>query len=217
MLASVSFKQESQESILFHPVLKAYQTCHSWIITAHVPLGETVEDVYPTESKIETTAKFSTMETTSSRLSTLSITDRLSILGQHLYISQITHLHSDPTIEERTFFQWHVTFQQMHQEKPLTLLRGCPQLAHLNSYDQRCKGHQEKSQPAYQNTDPRTGNIDTCHLNTKHHQICHTRQHINTVMETVERTHNGITTLFNINISIYTCINYLQIHLLYSG
>ena len=27
------------ESVLFQPVLKAYPTCHSWIITAHVSLG----------------------------------------------------------------------------------------------------------------------------------------------------------------------------------
>ena len=32
-------KWESQESVLFQPVLKAYSTHHSWIITAHVSLG----------------------------------------------------------------------------------------------------------------------------------------------------------------------------------
>ena len=37
------------------------------------------------------------------------------------------------------------------------------------------------------------------------------RQHINTVMEVVERTHNNVTTLFNIMSSIYTHINYQQI------
>ena len=31
--------QENQESVLFQPVLKAYPTHHSWIITAHVSLG----------------------------------------------------------------------------------------------------------------------------------------------------------------------------------
>ena len=92
--------------------------------------GKAMVDVYPTESKITATAKFSTMETTSSKLSTLNITGRISKLGQHLYISQTAHPHSNPTIEERTFSQWYVTFQQMHQEKHLTLLRGCPQLAH---------------------------------------------------------------------------------------
>ena len=31
--------QENWESVLFQPVLKAYPTCHSWIITPHVSLG----------------------------------------------------------------------------------------------------------------------------------------------------------------------------------
>ena len=38
----------------------------------------------------------------------------------------------------------------MHQEKPFTLLRGCPQLTHQNNHNQRCKGHQEKSQQTHQ-------------------------------------------------------------------
>ena len=37
------------------------------------------------------------------------------------------------------------------------------------------------------------------------------RQHINAAIEVVERTHNNITTLFNITSSIYTGINYQQI------
>ena len=37
------------------------------------------------------------------------------------------------------------------------------------------------------------------------------RQHINVVMKAVQRTHNDITTVFNITISIYTHINYQQI------
>ena len=37
------------------------------------------------------------------------------------------------------------------------------------------------------------------------------RQHINAVIEVVGRTHNDITTLFNIMSSIYTHINYQQI------
>ena len=30
--------QESQESVLFQPVLKAYPMHHTWIITAHISL-----------------------------------------------------------------------------------------------------------------------------------------------------------------------------------
>ena len=37
------------------------------------------------------------------------------------------------------------------------------------------------------------------------------RQHINTVIEVVERIHNAITTLFNITSLIYSSINYQEI------
>ena len=38
-LTTTSTTKETGESILFLPVLKAYPTCHSWIVTAHVSLG----------------------------------------------------------------------------------------------------------------------------------------------------------------------------------
>ena len=38
-LATASTRKEIGESALFQPVLKAYPTCHSWIITAHVSPG----------------------------------------------------------------------------------------------------------------------------------------------------------------------------------
>ena len=37
--ATATTTKEIGESVLFHPVLKAYPTHHSWIITAHVSLG----------------------------------------------------------------------------------------------------------------------------------------------------------------------------------
>ena len=38
-LFNTSSTREHGESVLFHPVLKAYPTCHSWLITAHISLG----------------------------------------------------------------------------------------------------------------------------------------------------------------------------------
>ena len=38
-LINATVTWESQESVLFQPVLKAYPSCHSWIITAHISLG----------------------------------------------------------------------------------------------------------------------------------------------------------------------------------
>ena len=38
-LVDATAKQHSWESVLFQPVLKAYPTHHSWMITTHVSLG----------------------------------------------------------------------------------------------------------------------------------------------------------------------------------
>ena len=40
MITLVNTTQDNRESVLFQPVLKAYPTFHSWMITAHVSLGD---------------------------------------------------------------------------------------------------------------------------------------------------------------------------------
>ena len=86
-------------------------------------------------------------------------------------------------------------------------------MAHWSSHDQRRKGHQEKSQPANetQTQKQKTLVYVISILNVTRYATQVNRQHINTVMEVVERTHNDITTLFNIMNVIYACINYEQI------
>ena len=39
MIALINTIWENRESVLFQPVLKAYPTHHSWMVTAHVSLG----------------------------------------------------------------------------------------------------------------------------------------------------------------------------------
>ena len=39
MIALINTTWENRESVLFQPVLKAYPTHHSWMITTHVSLG----------------------------------------------------------------------------------------------------------------------------------------------------------------------------------
>ena len=38
-LINTSSTRENEELVLFQPVLKAYPTCHSWLITAHISVG----------------------------------------------------------------------------------------------------------------------------------------------------------------------------------
>ena len=133
-----TLEHDSWESVLFHPVLKAYPTHHSWIITAHVYLGNLDKQW---KMFIQRKARSQQLLISpqwkplapSYLLSALQV--ELAKPGQHLHLVQTFHTHSDATTKERTFFQWHVTSKQMHQEKPLTFLRGHPQLAHQNSHD----------------------------------------------------------------------------------
>ena len=78
-----------------------------------------MENVCTTEGKITATTKLSTMETTSSQVPTLIITGRTGKLGQHLYIIQTTHPHSNSTTEKGTCFQWHVTTSNKCTKKSL--------------------------------------------------------------------------------------------------
>ena len=64
-----------------------------------------MENIFITEGKITATIKFSTPETTSSQLPAISITSRISKLGQHLYILQTTYPHSNSTTKKETFIQ----------------------------------------------------------------------------------------------------------------
>ena len=70
-----------------------------------------MENVCTTDGKITATIKFSTPETTSTQLPTMSVTSRISKLGRHLYIIQATYPHSNSTSERGTFIQWHINLQ----------------------------------------------------------------------------------------------------------
>ena len=106
---------------------------HSWCFIGR--FRETMEDVYAPEGKITPLTRLPTTETPGSTIFTLSITSRISKFGQHLYILQTSHMHSNSIDTKRTLLQWHVTLKPAHQEKPLTLLRRHPQLVQQNSHN----------------------------------------------------------------------------------
>ena len=70
-----------------------------------------MEHVLTTEGKITATIKFSTLETTNTQLPTISLTNGISELGEHLYLIQVIYHHSNSTTEKGTFIQWHANFK----------------------------------------------------------------------------------------------------------
>ena len=121
---------------LHHP---SFMDHHSSCFTGR--FIETMEDVNAPQGKITPLTGFPTTEPPGSMIFTLNITSRISKLGQHLYILQTSHMHSDSIATKRTLLQWHVTLKWVQQEKPLTILRRCPQLAYQNSHNQGCMKH----------------------------------------------------------------------------
>ena len=178
--------------------------------------GKPMEDVYTTDGKITTTSKFSTTETTISKLSTFSITSRISKLGQHLYIIQTTHTHRYLTTEERTFLQSPLSKCTKRSLLPflgdaLSWLTKTPTTKDVRDIKKRVN---QLIETQAQKQDTLVHVISILNITRSAMQV--SRKHINVVMEAVERTYNNVTTLLNIASSIYTCINYqwilLHIH-----
>ena len=172
-----------------------------------------MEDVYTTEGKITATTKFSTMETTSSKLPTLSITGRIGKLGQHLYIIQTTYTYSNTITKERNFLNGMSPLSKCTKRSPLSFLGDTlswlTETATTNDVRdiKKIVNWLIEMQTQQQETLVHVILI----LNITKYIMQVSQQHINTVMPAIDRTHNDIATLFNIISSLYTCISYQQI------
>ena len=62
---------------------------------------------------------------------------------------QTTYTHSTSATTKGTFFQWHVIFMQMHQERPPTLLRDALSWLTRTAMTKEHEGYEEESQPAH--------------------------------------------------------------------
>ena len=134
---------ENRELVLFQPVLKAYPTCHSWIITAHVYLGNLGKQWKMFIKQMDRTQQL--LKSLLQR--SLAPTHLLSTLEAELTNLENIHMSYKPLIlaaiwllKEGTFIWWSLSLYQTYMEKPSTLFGWCTQLAYGNGYDQ---GHQQ--------------------------------------------------------------------------
>ena len=204
-LISATVKQESWESILFQPVLKAYPTCHSWNITVHVSLGNLgkMEDVCTADKKKTTTIN-------SLQQKCLAPIYVLSALQAELENLDSIYTSYKPII---------LTVTQLLRKEPfnkctkrsllpilgdaLSCLTGTETTKGVRSIKIRVNQlivmqHQQKETLAY---------IISI-LNGTRYTTQVNRQLINLVMEAVERTHQDITMLYNITSPFYISLSY---------
>ena len=140
-LVNTSSTREFGESILFQPVLKAYPTHHSWLITAHISL-EHLEWQW----KWFTRQMDRTHEMIQSLIRQPSAPTQL-LSAQQTEFTNLNNIYASykpiiiPAINlwPQTLQLMEIQLQQMSQMKPVTLLRRCPKLAHRNCHYQGCK------------------------------------------------------------------------------
>ena len=211
ILGSATIEQDGQEYIPFHPVLKAYPTCHSWIITAHVSLGDLDK-----QWKMFIQLKARSQQLLHSlQWKPLAPSYLLSALQAELANLDSIYTSYKPLILTVTqLLQRESSFSSMsslskHAKRSLLPFLG-DSLSWLTRITMT-KGIKDikkrvnqliEIQTQQQNTLVHVISILNITRYTKHIN----RQHINALMEVVQRTHNNVTALFKITSSLYTHI-----------
>ena len=131
-LPQTHLRRNPGESVIFQPVLQAYPTRHSWIITAHISLGNLEHHWKLFSRQLTRTQQFlRSLDHHPSAPTQLLTTLQLELSNiQDIYKSSKTTITSaiQPTELQP------ITDQSTMQKKPTTLSRRCPQLAHRNCH-----------------------------------------------------------------------------------
>ena len=147
---STSSQTEPGESMIFQPVLQAYPTRHSWIVTTHISLGnlECHWKLFKRQT-IRTQQFLRSPEQHPSASTQLLTTLQLELTNiQDIYTSNEAAIRSAINLLNSNQLQ---TIYEM-QKKPHTLPRNGTQLAHRNSHDQRYMQHQGQDKSTNSNT-----------------------------------------------------------------
>ena len=134
-----------------------------------------MENDFTTEGKITATLKFSTPETTSSQLPTISITSRISELGHHLYILQAIILTATQLLKREPSFNGMSTLNRCTQRSLLPFLGDAQSWLTRAAMTKDIKDIKRRVTNVLKHT-LNYQILSTCHFHTKHHHICHTSQ-----------------------------------------
>ena len=215
-LINATVKQESWESVLFQPVLKAYPTHYSWIITAHFSLGNLekqwkmfVQQMGRMQQLLnslqqEPLAPTYILSTLQAELANL---DSIYTTYKHLILTATQLLRREPIFNSMPpFIRCTKRSLLPFLGDALSWLTGTARTKDARGVKNRVNQlimmqHQQKETLVHIISIPNVTRYAT-HVN---------RQLINLVMEAVERTHQYVTMLYNITSSLYTSLNYQQI------
>ena len=216
MIALINTTWENRESELFQPVLKAYPTHQSWMITAHVLSGNMEK-----QWKLFTRHMIRTCQLLTSLLwKPSALTQLLSALKAELNNLNSIHTSYQPLIQaatqllkkEPSFNGVPVSSKHMRRNllpflgDALSWLTGTATTKDINTIKTRIN-----QLFSMQHNQQETLVCIISILNITRHATQVNRQHINILMDAMEKMHQGVVTLYNITHSLYSSLSYQQV------
>ena len=216
MTTLVNTTWENRASVLFQPVLKAYPTHHSWMITTHVSLGN-MENQW----KLFTRQMIITCQLLTSLLwKPSALTQLLSALEAELNNLNSTYTSYQPHIQvathlfkkEPSFIRVPVSSRCMRRSllpflgDTLSWITGTATTKDVNAIKTRINlliATQHNQQETLVHV------ISTLNITRYTTQV--NRQYNNILMYTMEKMHQDVMTLYNITHSLYSSLHYQQI------
>ena len=216
MVALINTTWEHRESALFQPVLKAYPTHDSWMITAHVSLGD-MEKQWKlfTRQMIRTHQLLPSLlwkPAAPTQLSTgleAELNNLNSIYTSYQPLIQATTqlLKKEPSSDGIPVSSKHVRRSLLpFLGDALSWLTGTATTKDVNAIKIRIS-QLITTQQSQQETLVHIISI----LNVTRYATQVNRQHINILMDATEKTHQDITTWYDIIHSLYSSLSYQQI------
>ena len=216
MITLVNTTQENRGSVLFQPVLKAYPTHHSGMITAHVSLGNMEK-----HSKLFSRQVIRTHQLLPSLIWKPTAPTQL-LSGLEAELSNLNSIYNSyqPLIQTATkLLQKEPSFDRIpisgkHMKRSLLPFLG-DALSWLTgtatTNDVKLIKSRINQLISMQQSQQETLIHMILILCFTRYATQINRQHINILMDTTEKTHQDITTLYNVMHSLYSSISYQQI------
>ena len=216
MISLINRTLENRESVLFQSVLKTYPSHHSWMITAHVSLGNMEK-----QWKLFTKQMIRTHQLLTSLIQKPAAPTQL-LSGLEAELSNLNSIYTcfQPLIQAATqlLLKEH-SFDRIPASGKCMKRSLLPILGDTLSWltgtvtitdDSTIKTRTNQLISTQQNQQETLVHI-ILKLNVTRYATQINRQHINILMDTAEKTHHDITTLYNIMHFIYSGISYHQI------
>ena len=215
-LTNTSSARENGESVLFQPVLKAYPTCHSWLITAHISLGRLEWHWKSFTRQMDRTDQIilslghqpsALTQLLSALQAELTNLNNIYTSYKPIIIPAINLLATDPSFDGNQNYNKHVRRSLLpFLGDALSWLTGTDTTMDINSIKKRVN-QLIAAQSMQQEAIVHIVSI----LNVTKYAAQLNRQHINIVMDTVDKMVHYVNNLYNITTSLYTSLSYHQL------